>query len=387
VQEAALSARTILCCGTRSIDIHHSIIAATWLNNGPSSFGKEISGEMWSFLSILSHTSRSRPIDLSLTWILRSAVGLRCSEPRDRVFGLLGLLTLSTRKSPHLVNLAPDYTKSVVDLYCEVTRACVGENRFQGSFDSLGYERETVHTVENLPTWVSSWYCESVTRGAMRLPDRVNLWTYGQLDVDPPLVPGSSVGRVLSIRGVVLATISKHTEALTQYHGRAVSNFVSEALKLFPKDIKPSRAYRRLAYTLNAGYHNEKAVRLATGSAKPSRMNNTARDGSDSSILKVQDTLPKATQSFEMVARYCYARKAFLTQSGLLGIGPKTLQDGDVIAVSKLSQSPMVLRPAEDCGAEHYSMIGPTLVEGITSAKKIFAAAVEGEGIGTIHLV
>jgi hypothetical protein len=58
---------------------------------------------------------------------LHLAIWLQCSEPRDRVFGLLGLLKLSTQESSVLVNLAPDYTKSVADVYSDATRACIAE--------------------------------------------------------------------------------------------------------------------------------------------------------------------------------------------------------------------------------------------------------------------
>jgi hypothetical protein len=66
---------------------------------------------------------------------------------------------------------------------------------------------------------------------------------------------------------------------------------------------------------------------------------------------------------------------------------PKALQDGDVIAVSKLSQRPMVLRRAEDSGLDHYAVIGSAFVENVHNGNEIFAAADEDGGIGTIHLV
>lgn len=88
-----------------------------------------------------------------------------------------------------------------------------------------------------------------------------------------------------------------------------------------------------------------------------------------------------------LLLAYCSRRKALLSQFGLLGIGRKALWDGDVIAVSKLSQHPMVLRRAEDARPDYYTMLGAAFVKDIHSGKEIFTAAAEGERIGIICLV
>ena len=76
-----------------------------------------------------------------------------------------------------------------------------------------------------------------------------------------------------------------------------------------------------------------------------------------------------------------------MTQSGRLGIGPEALRDGDIIAVSKLSQWPMVLRHAENSEPDHYTVLGAAYIEDIRSGEEILTAADEGDGIGTMHLV
>lgn len=77
-----------------------------------------------------------------------------------------------------------------------------------------------------------------------------------------------------------------------------------------------------------------------------------------------------------------------MTGSGCLGIGPRRLQKGDVIAMSKLSQWPMVLRPAYHLGCDQYSMIGAAYVERYKgSGEELFAIGAELVGVGTIHLV
>jgi hypothetical protein len=97
--------------------------------------------------------------------------------------------------------------------------------------------------------------------------------------------------------------------------------------------------------------------------------------------------MEEAMNEFRVAIKYCQDRKVFLTHFGLLGIGPRTLQEGDVIAVSTLSQWPMILRRAEHEGPDHYTMIGQAFVEGVKEGEEVFAKATQGEGIGMIHLV
>lgn len=97
--------------------------------------------------------------------------------------------------------------------------------------------------------------------------------------------------------------------------------------------------------------------------------------------------LKEALSIFQDAARHYTGRRAFITQSGLLGLGPKALQDGDIIAVSKLSLWPMVLRHTEDSGLDHYTVINYAIVEGGRKGEDIFAAAAKAGEVGTIHLI
>lgn len=358
---------------------------------------------------------------LSLSEILPRGIWLQCSDPRDRVFGILGLFKLSTKQSPPLVNLAPDYTKSVVDVYSDATRACIGECDAPWLLDLVGYEREAENTIENLPTWVPSWYCgrarfsiTGIKSHALQLPNHARLWASKHWLADTPLVPGSSISRVLSIRAVLLEKVSKHSVVLTRSDPDSYFEFVSGAHNLSSNDSTHVSVnleqLNRLDHVLGAGYKDAKVTRslaeclrfMCSGvdpdtddlhdpinnSTELSRLDDIQSDKPCGISQEEQDALLKeALSKFHHAARHCFGRRAFITRSGLLGIGPKALQDGDVIAVSKLSQYPTVLRRAEDSGPDHYAMIGHAFVEGIENGQEIFAAAAEGEGIGIIHLV
>lgn len=146
-----------------------------------------------------------------------------------------------------------------------------------------------------------------------------------------------------------------------------------------------SDCYRLLLPTKRSGMVNPHDPTLRY--MKPSSLNITRSGESDGNPPDIDAATAEAIKRFDEAVRYCYQRKIFITQSGLLGIGPRTLQDGDVITVSKLSQWPMVLHRDEELGPDHYTMIGAAFVEGISSGEDVFVAAAEGKGIGIIHLV
>lgn len=90
---------------------------------------------------------------------------------------------------------------------------------------------------------------------------------------------------------------------------------------------------------------------------------------------------------FHEAARYCKEHKLFVTQSGRLGIGPRTLCDGDVVVISKISQWPMLLRREHSRGDDFYTMVGAAYVEGNKDGEAMFAAAARGDGLRTFYLV
>jgi hypothetical protein len=105
--------------------------------------------------------------------------------------------------------------------------------------------------------------------------------------------------------------------------------------------------------------------------------------------LKQQQThdIALALETLFEALYHCRDRMIFVTQSGRLGIGPKTLKDGDVVAISRLSKWPMILRPESSRGGHLHTMVGAAYVEGIKDGEAMFAAAAQGEGLRTLYLV
>lgn len=110
----------------------------------------------WEFFSMLMHTDTHNRLmlfeslrsqeDQSLMRLILSARSFQCSDPRDRIYALLGLSKDMSMPSP----IVPDYTKSIKQVYEEATLHLIRE---EGNMDVLLDDRADRADAQ-FPTWV-----------------------------------------------------------------------------------------------------------------------------------------------------------------------------------------------------------------------------------------
>lgn len=64
-------------------------------------------------------------------------------------------------------------------------------------------------------------------------------------------------------------------------------------------------------------------------------------------------------------------QRFFVTSSGHIGLGPRSLIEGDVLAVLGGGKLPFVLRLAEERSCGIYTMVGPAYVDGIMDGEAV----------------
>lgn len=87
--------------------------------------------------------------------------GLQCSDARDKVYSIWGLINQDPL-------LAPDYSKSTMEVYQSVVRAAIESS---GNLEVLTHHNRSMESLLKFPTWCSDW---TIMRGK-----RILLWPNG----------------------------------------------------------------------------------------------------------------------------------------------------------------------------------------------------------------
>ncbi|KAK4903161.1 hypothetical protein LTR27_000089 [Elasticomyces elasticus] len=116
-------------------------------------------------LSVLTYTKTEEPTTQSLLQNLMRYYGAECSDPRDRVYALLGVSS-----DDH--GIQPDYRKSKVELYVEVAAHYASHGQLAVILECAAVGLEAIVVKEKdlwLPSWVPDWQVYDGTGGPHRL--------------------------------------------------------------------------------------------------------------------------------------------------------------------------------------------------------------------------
>ncbi|KAH8651188.1 heterokaryon incompatibility protein-domain-containing protein [Xylariales sp. PMI_506] len=86
----------------------------------------------------------------SLLGLLQEFRGFDATDPRDKVYGLLGL---ASTLMPDL-NIMPDYRKSLQECYSDTALSIIGQNK---NLDIFSSPSKLFNTSDSLPSWVPTW--------------------------------------------------------------------------------------------------------------------------------------------------------------------------------------------------------------------------------------
>ncbi|KAK3939377.1 hypothetical protein QBC46DRAFT_388075 [Diplogelasinospora grovesii] len=170
IQEVALAKDAVVMCGDRSVslDMFDATFTAVWacktsgiFNLHPEyhGYGARLLSNMYGTSKpLITRSLRRRRDQIRLADILveLSAAPKRpfytASDPRDIVFGLLGVIDDRGK-----LGLRADYSMALVEVFSVLTRALIREgNESSRRFDlDLCVPRR--EKADNLPTWVSDW--------------------------------------------------------------------------------------------------------------------------------------------------------------------------------------------------------------------------------------
>ena len=421
LQELVLPSNLTLLCGEEFMDLpepelfYNTVVRLSILpSRRPDSFQFHMWARLNECIALLrllaalrhQHLHRESEIDRvwkGLTGFLSARLLLeshKASDPRDHVYGLMGLFELE---------IVPDYGKgmTVADVYLEIARHCLKIEPADKknplhilSFAGSRYSDDGSDSLTRLssPSWVPDW--------TLPIPARIRFHRYPESHAFP-----SSRGHQLQIedqrwlRGpaVVWDKISsiEHKTGFDLQEWDLVEKVVYEKygdrFAFYPSGVSHSHA---IIFLWVAGYDGSKNIAdlqqdsdlfrsyetmLFANIKRPWMSTYGAVEISKVARLFCNETGPTGIMSrmdldrtVPMNHRESYVRqsrqvlhdmRSFRTEKGYIGLGPMTVEVGDFICVLEGHKAPVILRRRES----YYNVVGDCDVVGIMNGEVLEA--------------
>lgn len=309
--------------------------------------------------------------------LLQNNVTRGCTNPRDRIYGLLGLRNEDGPEFP----IDVDYGKTPKALYTEVARSIIRSQRSL-RLCAEAPEREPGGGIPDLPSWVPDWTKTPLTSIFELLNYSGSYFkaSNGRLHHDSTDDPNLLKAEGKAVDKIVDIVETEIPAAVTQAERRkALVEDVLPLLQATLQSMAPAQNLARISHTIIntitvGGYtrtHN-----LGDSGLPPAAWSRSVCDDMLPIILNM-DSRPinqppeidpeRWLHALTREALQCTDRRFALLQHNLLVLVPKMSEVGDLIVILHGSSLPFVLR---DVGNGCFRLIGVCFVDGIMHAER-----------------
>jgi Heterokaryon incompatibility protein (HET) len=397
VQELASASKVLFVCGKRMVEedpLHHALRLLRnfrlyqllkWGQDTPIRHSEGVS-----IISIDTHNPiillkiRRAAEPSPLIYLMRSLRHFQATDPRDKVFALLGIAS-----DTKTLGLRPDYRKSCEEVYTDLARALI-QNGYIELLSLCEFPKER----PVLPSWVPDWSRESYrsplqqrsldrsTRprttileprfSASGINYTIGLNSGHTIGCNMPLLlPARFLGEVRQLG------MSWEHEAVGRWlHDlHSLSHLMSDAFKL------SSGRAQAVWRTAVADQEIRQGIKKPRLSEERIRTVNDALKNKDLALVDEQTFigvgLGDYCQQLQLIAQ---GRRPLLASGGFLGIGPRETEPGDLVFILLGADVPYILR--QQSQDDKLRLIGEAYVHGIMDGE-----AMEGDpAIETIAL-
>lgn len=397
VQEAALSKSNVCYKGTLEFELEDVLRAAVWLRFHKASISREMASRIYQPSKIAQFTDRScgsyhlfSGSTEETSEFITDLANFEASDPRDHVFGILGLMQRYRNGQAIPTGLIPNYRARTVEVFRDAVKSVVGESGQSIVLANISRRHKDDHM--DWPSWVPRFDCFNACDDPEFLPWGL-FFAHNESLQALPLHRTSDVN-VLTLNGLVTDSVKKVTSAL-RYPGAKASEV---------EDIET--AFIDSAFTIaGEGKNTEIAAKLigavastlmASKDIRSQRLDEStsvkfyeayicylsASRGSfeTKELSKLNVNLAKDAQEFLQAMRLvCYNRCFFSTSPGRIGVGPQTMQSGDLVAILYGSSVPFILRRSTKYSMEAtHEFVGDCYVHGIMDGEAVQAHRAAG---------
>lgn len=299
-----------------------------------------------------------------LTWDIRNA---KCTDPRDRVFGLLSMVHKSSA-----IDLRPDYRKSVSQVYQDVVLHILERSK---SLRLLARCEIDDFLNNGIPSWAPNFAIPCHYQLPLRDMDAAGV----------SIAHARYLGNgVLSVKGARVATVSQIYSLIDVADSeiaaiKIIQYLVNESLtnseKSYPKrdkEIILSAACRTFNRNLFLDYWQPPKGTYPTFPQGRKALNDILawKEGE-----KFADMHPYTQRYLRYFRPLATGRSFFTTHDGNVGLAPQSIKIGDKIVVILGVDSAMAFRNAEN---HSFKVVGEAYLDGFTTSEALLGPLKDG---------
>lgn len=378
-QELALARQLALVCGldaiawghcTRARTALHYLAVATPSHSHRSTMSR-IMNDMWysveTWYEVRVDKSASKYLSLLNLLEVSGMRGLKATNPRDHIYGLLGVANDAIAKRVKI-----DYQKNPVVLYTEIAEALITTY----GLDILSYCQANISQENSLqinsssdvwPSWVPLWHMGASMafhKSTSLSPQRPSFNASRNVHItsQPRVVKKSS----LMCTGILLDEIKTiQNQPLKIDAPRQWIDKLSELASKSDVYASPEEKAQAVWRTPCADQIVDQSTKLLRRAKDKDREGFEKLFERNSFWLVESGTITKAEESYHdawISVNQRTLRSVFLTKKGYLGFGYVGIKSGDVVCILATASVPHLLRRTGD-GV--YSFIGEAYVHGV----------------------
>jgi hypothetical protein len=398
IQETVLASHIIVRWGAASIDFRWIGLAAAWIRTNEAKFLEKYP-TTGVYNAYLMYRLRMADWKMSFIQILQHTRQFEVTDPRDRVYGLLGLPTIDHNVSTGKLYMEPDYNLNCGQVYTALATKALCERKDLSVLSSV---QHGAHDFRNpsIASWVANWdSCEGHTLAPPHAhaphmtsfgtePDirRMDESIYKQIDVHCG-APGNYSYPMIRIKGIKVGAVECCMPRFIK-----TSLWTSSTAIVYDgvRDmiLKSSHPHETLAWTITAGKDwygtrisdvddHLRQFRILMDSLGAGGTF-AAHDNTPSTTEEPEHALPSEPKPdrsslsidkfMDAAARACISRRFFWTADGRLGLGPAMLDKGDIVCILFGGHMPYVLRPD---GESRYRFLGECYVYDVMDGQAV----------------
>ncbi|OCK99030.1 HET-domain-containing protein, partial [Cenococcum geophilum 1.58] len=374
IQEVGLASEVTVMCGELEINWNLLVRASRFL-------GYRHSQERLASLAGVGHICdinrvyERRPYETTFIYILDQVREHSSSDPKDKVFALLGHPS-AKRKSGDGTIVQADYSKTTAKVYQELAVELMRDHRNLHPLSAVVHPSVDLTEENSTASWVPQW---DFTDYLPHILTRSRDWFRAAASTNPIfLFPSSS--NILQVEGFIFDTVLCQAEEIltTDYipkqsiPGSKGGNYIKVlilALTLAAEGFSLTR-YTKLdpdqrARLLLADFAEYWIQNCTTNNE---RANSILNPGINSLSINFEGLPPPLAYPYRSAAvRALKRRRLFYSKNGYFGLGPSVMQPGDIVCVLFGAQVPFILRRKDS----RYQLVGESYVHGIMYGEAI----------------